>query len=84
MRFILLTLIRLYRLCISPMLPVSCRHAPTCSEFAQEALKVHGTVKGGWLALRRLLSCHPWGSFGFDPVPHPCEADVCGKAVTHE
>ena len=65
--------IRFYRRAISPMLPPACRYTPTCSEYALEALKVHGPVKGLYLAIRRLLRCHPitWlgGSSGFDPVP---------------
>jgi len=62
-------LIRAYQLTISPILPAHCRYAPSCSSYAMEALAMHGAVKGSWLALRRLLSCHPWGGFGYDPVP---------------
>jgi len=67
--------IRFYRLVISPLTPPSCRFEPTCSAYALEALKVHGPLKGLWLALRRLGRCHPWGGQGFDPVPprrHSC------------
>jgi hypothetical protein len=62
-------LVRAYRLLLSPLLGPRCRHLPTCSEYAQEALERFGGVRGGWLALRRVLRCHPWGSSGYDPVP---------------
>ena len=58
-----------YRYCISPMLPASCRFTPTCSQYALEALRKHGPVKGLWLTLRRIARCHPWGGCGYDPVP---------------
>ncbi len=65
--------IHVYRLFISPLLPPSCRHTPSCSAYALEALHVHGPLKGLWLAARRIGRCHPitWlgGSSGFDPVP---------------
>lgn len=61
--------IRFYQLCISPLMPPSCRYTPTCSTYAIEALRKHGPVKGLWLALRRILRCHPWGGSGYDPVP---------------
>ena len=61
--------IQFYRTFISPLTPPSCRYTPTCSEYAVEALRKYGPFKGGWLALRRLLSCHPWGGHGYDPVP---------------
>ena len=65
--------IRAYRALISPLMPHVCRFSPSCSVYALEALKIHGPVKGLWLALRRLARCHPitWlgGSSGFDPVP---------------
>ena len=67
--------IRVYRLLISPLLPPSCRFAPSCSQYAIEAIKLYGPVKGLGLAIRRLLRCHPisWlgGSSGYDPVPPP-------------
>jgi uncharacterized protein len=63
--------IRLYQWTLSPLLPMSCRFAPSCSEYAAEALLAHGLFRGGWLALRRLLRCHPWGGHGHDPVPQP-------------
>ena len=63
--------IRFYRLFISPLLPPACRFSPSCSAYALEAILLHGPLKGGWLALRRLARCHPWGGSGFDPVPRP-------------
>lgn len=72
---LLLAPIRIYRWCISPIFPPACRFMPTCSEYAVDALTLHGPVKGAWLAGRRLLRCHPvkWlgGASGFDPVPPP-------------
>ena len=66
----LLTLpILFYQRCISPYTPPSCRFTPTCSEYARQALRKHGPVKGMWLAIRRLLRCHPRGESGYDPVP---------------
>jgi putative membrane protein insertion efficiency factor len=65
-------LIRLYQLFVSPLLLPSCRYLPSCSEYAAEAIATHGAVKGGALAARRLLRCHPWGGSGYDPVPHVC------------
>ena len=61
--------IRLYQLCISPLLPPSCRFTPTCSQYAIEALRKHGPVRGLWLTVKRLSRCHPWGGSGYDPVP---------------
>jgi putative membrane protein insertion efficiency factor len=67
-------LIRAYRLTIAPLLPTSCRFAPSCSAYGIEAIAHHGPVAGSWLTIRRLLRCHPWGGSGYDPVPekhHP-------------
>ena len=64
-----LALLRFYKGFISPLLPPACRFQPTCSEFAIEAVTVHGVLRGGWLSLRRLLRCHPFSKGGFDPVP---------------
>ena len=61
--------VRGYRTLISPLAPPACRFAPSCSEYALEALERHGAAHGIWLAVRRLLRCHPWGGDGFDPVP---------------
>jgi hypothetical protein len=65
----LLVLIRVYRVTLSPVLGPRCRYLPSCSEYAAEALQVHGLLRGGRLALSRLLRCHPWGGSGLDPVP---------------
>jgi len=62
-------LIRFYQKAISPWMMPSCRYTPSCSEYGIEALKKYGLLKGGWLAIRRILSCHPWGGHGYDPVP---------------
>jgi hypothetical protein len=62
-------LIKIYQVVVSPLFPSSCRYTPTCSHYALEALKKYGVFKGGWLGLKRILSCHPWGGSGYDPVP---------------
>lgn len=67
--FIFLLPVYFYRIFISPITPPSCRYTPTCSAYAIEAVKKHGILKGGWLALKRILSCNPWGGSGYDPVP---------------
>ena len=67
--FLLLVPIYFYRVCISPLTPPSCRFTPTCSAYAVEAIKKHGPVKGLYLAVRRILRCHPWGGSGYDAVP---------------
>ncbi|MDA0781139.1 MAG: membrane protein insertion efficiency factor YidD [Rickettsiales bacterium] len=65
----LIAIIKLYKIVISPFLPRACRYLPTCSEYAAEALKTHGIIRGGYLSIKRILSCHPWGKHGYDPVP---------------
>ena len=67
--WLLLVPIRFYQIAISPLLGPSCRFTPTCSEYARQAIVKHGPFKGLWLAVRRLLRCHPWGGSGYDPVP---------------
>lgn len=74
--FLLTLPIRAYRYLVSPILGVNCRFAPSCSEYAIEALAAHGAWRGGWLAARRILRCHPWGGHGYDPVP-PATAGRC-------
>jgi len=66
---ILMVPVYVYKYVISPMTPASCRHIPSCSEYAIEALKIHGPIKGIYLGTRRILKCHPWGTHGYDPVP---------------
>lgn len=72
-RWILIKLLMIpvyfYKYAVSPMTPASCRHIPSCSEYALESLKIHGPFKGLYLATRRILKCHPWGTHGYDPVP---------------
>ena len=61
--------VRFYQTAISPYTPACCRFTPTRSQYAIEAIKKYGPFKGGWLALKRILRCHPWGGSGYDPVP---------------
>jgi len=61
--------VRAYQWTLSPLIGPVCRYTPSCSEYALQALASHGALRGGWLAVRRLLRCHPWGSHGHDPVP---------------
>jgi uncharacterized protein len=62
-------LIRVYQYTLSPLLGPACRYTPTCSQYGVDAIKKHGAFRGGYLTLRRILSCHPWGGSGHDPVP---------------
>lgn len=66
-------IIRFYQIAISPYTPAACRYHPTCSHYAMEALNKHGLFKGGYLAVKRILSCNPWGGSGYDPVPDDLE-----------
>jgi putative membrane protein insertion efficiency factor len=70
-RQILLMLIRGYRYAVSPMLGSNCRFAPSCSEYAADAIALHGCARGSLMAAKRLCRCHPWHPGGFDPVPEP-------------
>lgn len=69
MQKLIISLIRLYRLLLSPFIGQHCRFHPSCSEYAITAVGRHGAIKGSWLALRRLSKCHPWHDGGLDPVP---------------
>lgn len=64
----LVLLVRIYQFTLGPILPNACRYAPTCSQYAITAIKKYGPLKGGWLAAKRIASCHPWGGSGYDPV----------------
>lgn len=65
----LILLIRIYQLTLSPFIGNQCRYTPTCSNYGIEAIKKYGAIKGGWLTIKRILSCNPWGGSGYDPVP---------------
>ena len=67
--WLFISLIRIYKGVISPMLPARCRYTLTCSEYGLRAIQKYGPFKGGWLTLKRIGSCHPWGGHGHDPVP---------------
>lgn len=71
MKTLLKACIQAYRLLISPLFPPSCRFQPTCSQYALTAIDSHGAWQGSWLALQRVLRCHPWHPGGYDPVPPP-------------
>ncbi|PLX13295.1 MAG: membrane protein insertion efficiency factor YidD [Marinilabiliales bacterium] len=62
-------LIRVYQYTLSPFIGRSCRYTPTCSHYSIEAIQKHGPFKGGWMSLKRIASCNPWGGSGYDPVP---------------
>ena len=66
---LLILLIRLYQITLSPWLGKGCRYTPTCSNYGLEALEKYGAFKGGWLTIKRIVSCNPWGGSGYDPVP---------------
>lgn len=65
----LIALVRIYQYVISPLLPGSCRFTPSCSDYGLQALRKHGAFRGGWLTLKRIVTCNPWGGHGHDPVP---------------
>jgi putative membrane protein insertion efficiency factor len=71
MATILIGLVRAYQWAISPWLGPRCRYEPTCSQYMITAIERFGALRGGWLGLRRILRCHPWGGTGYDPVPEP-------------
>lgn len=68
-KWVILNTIRGYQRIVSPWLRPACRYAPTCSQYAYEAIELHGVARGSWLSLRRLVRCHPLGGSGYDPVP---------------
>ena len=67
--YVFVFFIRIYQLVLSPLLPASCRFTPTCSDYTLEALRKYGLIKGGWLGIKRIVRCNPWGGSGYDPVP---------------
>ena len=71
---LLIKFIKIYKYLISPLIAPSCRYLPTCSEYSIEALKTYGFIKGLSLSLKRIMSCHPWGNSGFDPVKKKIKA----------
>ena len=71
MRWLLIGFLKAYRFAISPLYGQVCRYHPTCSAYALEAVTKHGSIKGSWLAVRRIGRCHPWAAGGYDPVPEP-------------
>lgn len=66
---IMIGLIKLYQITLSPLIGRQCRYQPTCSNYGLEAIRKYGPFRGGWLTLKRVLSCNPWGGSGYDPVP---------------
>ena len=69
MRMVVLSLIRFYQACLSPVLPASCRYYPSCSDYSREAVEKWGAWRGMAMALRRILRCRPFAGYGYDPVP---------------
>lgn len=69
-------LIRLYQIFISPLLGPNCRYSPTCSAYTLEALRIHGLFYGGWLSIKRIISCNPWGGSGYDPIPSKKQKNI--------
>lgn len=69
-KFVALQLLQFYKAIISPMLPAACRYVPTCSEYAMEAVERYGAIVGVWMAMKRVLRCHPLAGSGYDPVEH--------------
>ncbi len=69
MKYLLIGVLRAYRMLISPIYGQVCRYHPSCSAYALEAVTVHGSLRGSWLGVRRVARCHPWAAGGYDPVP---------------
>jgi len=78
MKYVLIGLLKAYRALISPIYGQVCRYHPSCSAYALEAVTEHGSLRGSWLALRRLARCHPWAAGGYDPVPSHPSRDAAG------
>jgi putative membrane protein insertion efficiency factor len=75
-------LIRIYQGAVSPFFPAHCRFWPSCSAYAAEAVQKYGALEGAWLAVRRIVRCHPWGGSGYDPVPESCGCRESSQAKT--
>ncbi|NKB19105.1 MAG: membrane protein insertion efficiency factor YidD [Alphaproteobacteria bacterium] len=73
LRSLIRGVIRLYQWVISPLFPATCRYAPSCSHYAADAVSRFGVLRGGWMAMKRIGRCHPWGGAGYDPVPETTE-----------
>ena len=85
MKRVLLWLIRGYQLILSPVIGANCRHEPTCSRYSFQAIDRFGAIKGLWLTLKRVGKCHPWGTWGYDPVPaDPSKTKHAPKQPTSE
>jgi len=90
MKYLLIALLRAYRFAISPLYGQVCRYHPSCSAYALEAVTRHGSLRGGWLAVRRVGRCHPWAAGGYDPVPGttpllaPAAHSPAGSPATRE
>ena len=82
-RTILLALLRGYKWAVSPILLPACRYVPTCSEYAMQAIEHYGALQGSWMALRRILRCHPFVKGGYDPVVWPADPDGANKLCRH-
>ena len=83
-KFVVLRLLRAYKWAISPMFPPSCRYVPTCSEYAMEAVERYGALRGGLMAVWRLLRCHPFAHGGYDPVVNPRPSTSSGQAFSQK